>query len=156
MKLHIGLIEGSASSVLFKQEYFFKDEMVLVIPADSDLNGKDINIENIQNKRWIVREEGSATREYLDLFFTQNKIIPKSMMMLGSNLSIKEAVRNNLGLTITSKHVIVESEERNELVAIKLNNDFIRAFSYIYLKELTLTKAVKIFLEELKSYASRL
>ena len=73
-------------------------------------------------------------------------------MVLGSNLAVKEAVRNNLGLTITSKHVILEAEARNELTSIKLTNDFTRSFSYIYPKELTLSKAANIFLEELKAY----
>ena len=155
MKLDIGLIEGSASSALFMQEYFLEDEMVLVIPYNSDLKDQKLNLANLQNRRWIAREEGSGTREYLDLFFTQHKIIPKSMMVLGSNLAVKEAVRNNLGLTITSKHVILESEARNELSYINLNKDFTRSFSYIYPKELTLSKAANIFLEELKSYTSK-
>ncbi len=116
---------------------------------------KELNIDSLQDRRWIAREEGSGTREYLDLFFTQHKIIPKSMMILGSNLSVKEAVRNNLGLTITSRHVISEAEARNELASIKLNNDFTRSFSYIYPKELTLSKAANIFLEELKAYTSK-
>lgn len=152
MKLDIGLIEGLASSTLFKQEYFLEDEMVLVVPYSSDLKDKELTLDDLQNKRWIAREEGSGTREYLDLFFTQNKIIPKSIMVLGSNLAVKEAVRNNLGLTITSKHVILEAEARNELTSIKLTNDFTRSFSYIYPKELTLSKAANIFLEELKAY----
>lgn len=152
MKLDIGLIEGSVSSALFKQEYFLEDEMVLVAPFDSDLKDKEIKLDSIQNRRWIAREEGSGTREYLDLFFAQNKIIPKSIMVLGSNLAIKEAVKNNLGLTITSKHIILEAESRNELTSLKLNNDFRRSFSYIYPKELTLSKAAHIFLEELKEY----
>ena len=152
MKLDLGLIEGSVSSAVFKQEYFLEDEMVLVVPYDSDLKDKDLNLHKLQDRRWIAREEGSGTREYLDLFFTQNKIIPKSMMVLGSNLAVKEAVRNNLGLTITSRHVIIEAESRNELASIKLNKDFTRSFSYIYPKELTLSKAANIFLEELKTY----
>lgn len=152
MKLDIGLIEGSVSSALFKQEYFLEDEMVLVAPFYSDLKDKEIKLDSIQNRRWIAREEGSGTREYLDLFFAQNKIIPKSIMVLGSNLAVKEAVRNNLGLTITSKHIILEAESRNELTSLKLNNDFRRSFSYIYPKELTLSKADHIFLEELKEY----
>ena len=156
MKLDIGLIEGSVSSALFKQEYFLEDEMVLVAPFDSDLKDKEIKLDNIQNRRWIAREEGSGTREYLDLFFAQNKIIPKSIMVLGSNLAVKEAVRNNLGLTITSKHIILEAESRNELTSLKLNNDFRRSFSYIYPKELTLSKADHIFSDQKQPWKRQL
>lgn len=155
MKLDIGLIEGSTSSALFKQEYFLEDEMVLAIPYNSDLKDKELNLDNLQNRMWIAREEGSGTREYLDLFFVQHKIVPKNIIVLGSNLAVKEAVRNNLGLTITSKHVVLESEARNELSYIELNKNFIRSFSYIYPKELKLSKAANIFLEELKAYTSK-
>ncbi|MDQ9824826.1 LysR substrate-binding domain-containing protein, partial [Acinetobacter sp. 163] len=58
LKLDIGLIEGSASSALFKQEYFLEDEMVLAIPYNSDLKDKELNLANLQNRRWIAREEG--------------------------------------------------------------------------------------------------
>ena len=86
MKLDIGLIEGSTSSALFKQEYFLEDEMVLAIPYNSDLKDKELNLDNLQNRMWIAREEGSGTREYLDLFFVQHKIVPKNIIVLGSNL----------------------------------------------------------------------
>ena len=112
--------------------------MVLAIPYTDPLKSTKFNIENIQNKAWIAREDGSGTREYLDLFFTENKIIPKSMMVLGSNLAVKEAVKNNLGITIISKHVIAEDENRNEISSIKLDNHFTRSLSFIYTKELTL------------------
>ena len=156
MKLDLGIIEGSASSALFKQEYFLQDDMVLAVPYDSDLKNTELNLDNLQDRRWIAREEGSGTREYLDLFFTQNKIIPKSMMVLGSNLAVKEAVKNNLGLTITSRHVISEAESKNELYSISLGKHFSRSFSFIYSKELKLSKAASIFLEELKDYAEKL
>ena len=152
-KLDIGLIEGAASSSLFKQEYFLHDDMVLAIPYTDPLKSTEFNIENLQNKAWIAREDGSGTREYLDLFFTENKIIPKSMMVLGSNLAVKEAVKNNLGITIISKHVIAEDENRNEISSIKLDNHFTRSLSFIYPKELTLSKAASIFLDELKDYS---
>ena len=152
-KLDIVLIEGAASSSLFKQEYFLHDDMVLAIPYTDPLKSTEFNIENLQNKAWIAREDGSGTREYLDLFFTENKIIPKSMMVLGSNLAVKEAVKNNLGITIISKHVIAEDENRNEISSIKLDNHFTRSLSFIYPKELTLSKAASIFLDELKDYS---
>ena len=74
-------------------------------------------------------------------------------MVLGSNLAVKEAVKNNLGITIISKHVIAEDENRNEISSIKLDNHFTRSFSFIYPKELTLSKAASIFLDELKDYS---
>lgn len=41
--------------------------MVLAIPYTDPLKSTEFNIENLQNKAWIAREDGSGTREYLDL-----------------------------------------------------------------------------------------
>lgn len=156
MKLDIGIIEGSTSSSFFNQEYFLEDNLVLAIPFDENTKNSVLDLDTIQNKRWIAREDGSGTREYLNLFLTQNKIIPKSMMVLGSNLAVKEAVKNNLGITITSNHVVSNAASRSELSTINLGKDFTRSFSIIYPKELTLSKAANIFLQELKEYSNSL
>lgn len=156
MTLDIGIIEGSASSSFFKQEYFLEDSMVLAMTFDENIKNSTLDLNTIQNRRWIAREDGSGTREYLNLFLTQNKIIPKSMIVLGSNLAVKEAVKNNLGITITSSHVVTNAQSRGELSTIELGKDFTRSFSIIYPKELTLSKAASIFLQELKEYSNKL
>ena len=139
-----------------KQEYFLEDSMVLAMPFDENIKNSTLDLNTIQNRRWIAREDGSGTREYLNLFLTQNKIIPKSMIVLGSNLAVKEAVKNNLGITITSSHVVTNAQSRGELSTIELGKDFTRSFSIIYPKELTLSKAASIFLQELKEYSNKL
>lgn len=154
MTLDIGIIEGSTSSSFFNQEYFLEDNLVLAMPFDENIRNSTLDLNSIQNKRWIAREDGSGTREYLNLFLTQNKIIPKSMIVLGSNLAVKEAVKNNLGITITSNHVVSNASSRKELSTIDLGKDFARSFSIIYPKELTLSKAANIFLQELKEYSN--
>ena len=154
MTLDIGIIEGSISSTFFKQEYFLEDSLVLATPYSDNLKNNDLNIDSLQNQKWIASEDGSGTREYLNLFLTQNKIVPKSIMVLGSNLAVKEAVRNNLGITIISSLVVSEAEARKELSTLNLNTEFSRSFSFIYPKELILSKAADIFLQELKSYVA--
>lgn len=154
MKLDIGIIEGATSSSFFNQEYFLEDNLVLAIPFYENIKNSVLDLDTLQNKRWIAREDGSGTREYLNLFLTQNKIIPKSMIVLGSNLAVKEAVKNNLGITITSNHVVSNAASRKELSTIDLGKDFTRSFSIIYPKELTLSKAANIFLQELKEYSN--
>lgn len=154
MTIDIGIIEGSTSSSFFNQEYFLEDNLVLAIPFKEALKDSTLDLNLLQNKRWIAREDGSGTREYLNLFLTQNKIIPKSMIVLGSNLAVKEAVKNNLGITIISNHVVSNAASRRELSTIDLGKDFTRSFSIIYPKELTLSKAANIFLQELKEYSN--
>ena len=110
----------------------------------------------IQNQNWIVREEGSGTRECLNKFLSSNKIIPKSIMVLGSNYAVKEAVRNNLGVTIISSLVTSSASKNNELYTISLDDSYNRNFSYILPKNITISKSTELFLNEFKEYLKNL
>lgn len=150
--LDIGLIEGLSSSSQFTQEYFFRDKMVLAFPPRSDLILNDFSFDKLQNKKWIVREEGSGTRDFLNMFLSIHEIIPKNIMILGSNYAIKEAVKNSLGITIISELVASPAVEKNELISINLGENYSRHFSYILPKNINTSKACEVFMEELKSY----
>ena len=64
------------------------------------------------------------------MFLTTNKIVPNNLMVLGRNYAIKEAVKNNLGITIISNYV-TSAVENNELETIELEKSYTRPFSYI-------------------------
>lgn len=150
--LDMGLIEGTISSFNFEQNYFFKDKMVLATPYNSSLLNGDFSVAKLQNQTWIAREAGSGTRESLNLFLNANEIIPKHIMVLGSNYAVKEAVRNNLGITVISSLITSPSVENNELSTIELDDIYNRHFSYITPKNITLSKVCQVFIEELKEY----
>lgn len=154
LNLDIGLIEGTSTSGKFNQEYFLEDKMVLAYSSNySELN--DFNCDHINKlngKSWIIREEGSGTREFFNIFIETNKIVPKKILVLGSNYAIKEAVKNNLGITLISKLVIESSIYKNELKFNDFNDNLTRYFSYITPKNITISKAVQVFIEELNNY----
>ncbi|RDY26130.1 LysR family transcriptional regulator [Romboutsia weinsteinii] len=150
--LDMGLIEGTISSFNFEQNYFLKDKMVLATPYNSNLLNGDFSVAKLQNQTWIAREAGSGTRESLNLFLNANEIIPKHIMVLGSNYAVKEAVRNNLGITVISSLITSPSVENNELSTIELDDIYNRHFSCITPKNITLSKVCQVFIEELKEY----
>ena len=128
--------------------------MVLAVPYDSNLNNNEFTFDLLENQNWVVREEGSGTREYLNIFLNSNKIVPRNLMVLGSNYAVKEAVRNGLGITIISNFVASSAAENKELITIELDKSYNRSFSYILPKNINVTKATNIFLEEFKNYLS--
>ena len=151
--LDIGLIEGTASHSNFTQKYFLKDKMVLALPYESNLNLNPFDLNKLQNQKWIVREEGSGTREFLNMFLCTNEIIPKSIMVFSSNYAVKEAVKYNLGITIISNLVANPAINNNELSIIELDSSYNRHFSYILPKNINISHASEIFLEELRTFA---
>lgn len=156
MNLDLGIVEGSVASAYFNQEYFLDDKMVLAVPYDSGIKKSNLNINDLQNKNWVAREYGSSARQYLNLFLSRNKLIPQNVTVLGSNFAIKEAVRDNVGITIMSNIVIDEYVDAKKVSIYELDDNFNRYFSFIYLKDTPLSTLANIFIEELKNYSMKL
>ena len=153
--LDIGLIEGTTPSSDFNQNYFLEDKMVIACSKNSDILNGVFSIDKLQNKNWIVREEGSGTRDYINMFLTTNKIVPNNLMVLGSNYAIKEAVKNNLGITIISNYVTAPAVENNELETIELEKSYTRPFSYILPKNINTSHLTNLFIKELIEYTKK-
>ena len=153
--LDIGLIEGTTPSSDFNQNYFLEDKMVIACSKNSDILNGVFSIDKLQNKNWIVREEGSGTRDYINMFLTTNKIVPNNLMVLGSNYAIKEAVKNNLGITIISSYVTAPAVENNELETIELEKSYTRPFSYILPKNINTSHLTNLFIKELIEYTKK-
>ena len=153
--LDIGLIEGTTPSSDFNQNYFLEDKMVIACSKNSDILNGTYSIDKLQNKNWIVREEGSGTRDYINMFLTTKKIVPNNLMVLGSNYAIKEAVKNNLGITIISNYVTEPAVENNELETIELEKSYTRPFSYILPKNINTSHLTNLFIKELIEYTKK-
>ena len=149
--LHIGLVEGSIHYSELEQVYFKEDEMVLLVAEDHPFAEKQIPREELDGINWISREKGSGTREYQDLFITKYHIRPKSFMSFGSNLSLLKGVQKKIGITLASKELLKEG-----VVGITYAlppERVVRPLSYIFSKNIKLTTASQLFIEELaRSY----
>lgn len=155
LTLDIGLIEGTPTLGSFNQEYFLRDQLVL---AFNPSNNQLINIksyEELNNHLWIVREDGSGSREYFNMFLESNKIIPNKILVLGSNSAIKEAVKNNLGITLTSSLVTKAAVANGEIYINTLNDKYYRYFSYITQKNITMSKTIQVFIDELNDFSKK-
>lgn len=151
-QVDIALVEGTAPSSNFEINPFYKDHMVVAAPYNHYLVNKKLSIEELENQTWISREIGSGTREYLDLFLSSNGINAKNIIVFGSNYSVKEAVRNNLGITFISSLVTEASAKNKEISILKTSKEYTRNFSYILQKGIIPSKGTLLFIDMLKDY----
>jgi LysR family transcriptional regulator, transcriptional activator of the cysJI operon len=149
-QVDIALIEGSVTSSNYDIHPFYEDNMVLAVPYNHYLINQNYSIEELRNQTWISRERGSGTREYLEYFLSTNNINAKNVIVFGSNFSIKEAVKNNLGITFISSMVVESSLNDKELSILKTPHEYTRAFSYILPKGIIPSKVVQVFIDLLK------
>lgn len=155
-QVDLGLVEGTVPSFYFVNNNFYKDKMELAVPYNYYLVNQEFSIEELQNQTWISRELGSGTREYLDLFLSTNNINPKNIIVFGSNYSVKEAVRNSLGITFISSLVTETSLRDKEISTLKTPQQYTRNFSYILQKGVIPSKAILVFIDMLRNYKKHL
>ena len=156
ISLDIGFIEGSHAEQNLLQEFFYEDKMVIALPYDTYINEDNFSLDILRDITWIGREKGSGTREYLDLFLYNNKISPKNLIVFGSNYAVKEAVKNNIGVTLMSNLIASSAYESKDLLFIPVEDNFTRNFSYVVPNNITLSRATQVFINEFKKYTTRM
>lgn len=146
--IDIALIEGTVPVENYIHHNFYKDAMVIVAPVSFQYDKSAQLKTALSNQTWIHREKGSGTGENLNIFLNSYGISPKNLITMGSNYSIKEAVKNHMGISFISSLVVDEAMKNNEIKIIPLENQYYRYFSYL-IHENNLPKAVELFLQRL-------
>ena len=115
-RVDIGLIEGPCHNVDIIAEPWLEDELVVFAsPAASLLQG-EVTLERLAQAQWILREQGSGTREIVDYLLLSHLPQFQLGMELGNSEAIKHAVRHGLGISCLSRRVIAEQLETGSLV----------------------------------------
>ncbi|ADE69293.1 selenium metabolism-associated LysR family transcriptional regulator [Priestia megaterium] len=148
-KVDVGLIEGHTEESDLHIQSFMDDELAIVASVDHPLAQlKKIEIDDLQNQRWVAREKGSGTREYLDHVLMSNGLKMKSMLTISSNQGIKEAIVHDLGMSVLSLCAIKEDVEQKHLSILNVNTaPFKRRFSYIYPANSAHKKVAELFIQ---------
>lgn len=111
-ELDIGLIEGPSHEPSLEVNPWLRDELVLVASpthpmlAQPDAAGKPLSINTLRQAVWLVREEGSGTREASDAAVLAHLGGYQRSIELGSSDAIRNASAFGLGVAYLSRFVI--------------------------------------------------
>ena len=149
-KLDIGLIEVDTQHSSLIKEKLCDDELIVVT---SDENSPKITFIDSLNKKWILRETGSGTREIFINHIGQIAQELNIFMELQDFEEIKTIVLNNKDTVTAISKVIVQKElEEKKLFQIKLRNiEFKREFYLVYHKEKSKNLLFETLIKFLKS-----
>jgi len=137
--LDIGFVEGVIDDRELAQEAVGEDELIVVTASD-EFSSRVWKIEELLDKRWIMREEGSGTR----LMFLKylNKKIKKRVnhlniiMELGHTESIKSLLLTGDALSCISTLAILDELESKRLKRVPIEGFCCRRnFFAIYRKD---------------------
>ncbi len=80
---------------------FLENLLVVGAHPDHPLAGeRQIKPEQLASERILIREPGSGTRVAVERLFSENQLVLRPYMELGSNEAIKQAIMANLGISV--------------------------------------------------------
>ena len=132
--IDVGFVEGFVSGSDIIKEKIGVDEL-LVVTSDKNLC-KSCYIDELAEKRWVLREEGSGTREvFLD--YIKEKVDNLNIFFeLGHTESIKSILMNRECLTCISKISVEDEIREGTLHQVDVKNfECKRDFLMIYHKD---------------------
>lgn len=156
--IDLGLIEGNNSKKELIREDWMIDVLALIVPPDDPLTRRKTKpkLKELADRAWVIREEGSGTRAFLEELFAQHHFTPKRKLILSSNTGIKEAVMNGLGVSILSRFAVVREVLHGDLALLTLDDvPMERPFSLIYRSHHPSLR-LEVFLDFARSWAQHI
>ncbi len=93
---------------------------ILASPEHPLVAERPIQATALSDQTFLVREIGSGTRAAMDEFFASVDVLPRRVMELTSNETIKQSVIANMGLAFLSFHTAAVELQTGQLVALDI------------------------------------
>ncbi len=112
-----------------------------------------IYLKDLSNYPLILREEGSATREYIINEFTRRNIPLNNVIESQNPSNIKNMVHLGIGGAFFPAYTIAEEVKEDKFKKIEILDDLFLYIDVIYLKERKKSKTVQSFVSSVSRYS---
>ncbi len=147
----IGFIESEIKDIEIEMVKITQDELI-VVSSDEALSKKEVFIDTLFDRKWILRERGSGTR---DIFLKKLGHLAQKLnifLEFSEFEEIKSILCHKDTITCISKHAVKRELREKRLYEVKLKNlSFKRNLYMIYHKNKSPTK----LFEEFKNFIKR-
>jgi len=154
--IDLGVVEAPVLNKNLVVEVCRMDHLVAIVPKNHPLaNHKKIKIGELLKHPYICREEGSGTREVIADYLNACNINVNELsvcMELGSPEAVKGAVEAGMGVSIVSRATINKELQLGTLVALTLDPNLDRPFSFVHQKQKFRHRAMDELLEFAQNY----
>ena len=143
-------------------ETVFEDEMVLITPDIEKYrpykNGEEIPMELFIHEPFIMREDGSGTKQEMEQAMVNGKAVFKHIDVIAkmTNMeAVKQVVGRGLGVSIVSEQVVKETAESENIRYFKIQGlEKKRCFYLTYNKNVVLSPTAELFLKFVRERTS--
>lgn len=121
----------------------------IFVAGNNYINQKEkiFSLEDISKLPLILLEKKSNSRKYVDNIFLENGLIVTPTIELGAHELLLQLAKINLGVSCVIKEFSTNYLENGDVFELKQEKPIPeRAIGYFYLKNLTLSPALKEFL----------
>lgn len=106
-QLDIAFIEGGVVDPQLKVEPFAQDRLVLIMPPNDPLKDADvIRLRDLKDRKFLLREPGSAGRTFLDHVFAIHAITVEPAWESVSTQAIVKAVNAGIGISFLPEKLV--------------------------------------------------
>lgn len=148
-RLDIGLVEGRLNSTDILEKFIQNDDLI-IIAAPNHLLVQHFPYQafNLARQGFIVREEGSGTRELFESAMREADIPWKIAGVYNNIEAIKQAARQNLGLGVVPEISVEQELRAGVLIPIRIPElKLTRKFNLIYHRQKYISKGMQAFIK---------
>jgi len=155
-QIDLGIIEDRVESSSISQEVIAQDELIVV--SSNKYLENEYFIDNLANKKWVLREKGSGTRS---VFLEQIKPVDKELNIV-LELEHTEAIKSFLLLdkdyiSCLPRISVAKEIQEGKLFRVNIKNQkFMREFSLIFNKKRVPTMLMQDFKEYILEFMKKL
>ncbi|NOY13578.1 MAG: LysR family transcriptional regulator [Deltaproteobacteria bacterium] len=154
--IDIGFIEGLCHQPAIETIPWRPDNLAIHVGAGHPLAEKaELSSDDLLQARWILREQGSGTREIFEAALSGKMDSLRVYLELGNTEAIKEAVAAGLGISCLSLLATRRARQSGALVALKTPFlDLRRNFYLLLHREKYRTKLLRCFIDFCADYSA--
>lgn len=154
--IDLGVVEAPVSNKNLAVEACRTDRLVAITPPGHVLaKAGKIPVKAIVDYPFILREEGSGTREVIMDYLREAGVDPSEIdviMELGSLEALKGAVEAGIGISIISAATLVKEIKLGSVAVLELDPPLERPFSFVHQKHKFRQRAMDELLEFARNY----
>lgn len=146
--IDLAFAEGDMKSQYIISREVMDDELLLICPKGHRFSGIEyIKSSELAGEGFIIREEGSGTRELFESVMMAHRIEYRVAGVMNNAEAIKLAVADGLGISVISSLSVSRELERGELSALRIDGvNFNRHFTLFHHRNKFITPAMEKFM----------
>jgi DNA-binding transcriptional LysR family regulator len=154
--LEAGLVGSKWTDRRLLMEELFTDELVLAVFPEHPWASKGrIKLEDLDEEPFILRERGSGTRMVMKRILEENGFDLSKISVvaeMGSTEAVRQGIKAKIGISILSRHAVVEDFEHGLLTGVDIENiRFTRPLYLVQRRNRQMSPLCTAFLERLRS-----